>query len=229
MKIKGLTNNQLKLIAMTAMLLDHAGMLLFPQYKILRIIGRIAFPIFAYMIAEGCLHTRNRQKYLLGLFMPALIIQAVYIVAMNSLYQNILITFSLSAMLIFAIDGFVKKRDRITLTVMLAVTVAVAFVTLGLPILLEKQGFVIDYGFWGVILPVAVYFAPKKVWKLTATAVILVIRGIIFGELKWFAPLALPLLMLYNGERGKLKLKYLFYIFYPAHLVILYAISLFIK
>ena len=57
----GLTNNQLKLIAMLSMLIDHVGMLLFPGVRVLRIIGRLAFPIFAYMIAEGCAHTRSRR------------------------------------------------------------------------------------------------------------------------------------------------------------------------
>ena len=57
--MKGLTNNQLKLIALVTMTLDHIGVVLFPQAQWLRIVGRLAFPIFAYMIAEGCRHTAN--------------------------------------------------------------------------------------------------------------------------------------------------------------------------
>ena len=59
----GLSGNQLKIIAMLTMLVDHIGVQLFPECIILRIIGRLSLPIFAYMIAEGCLHTRNRPKY----------------------------------------------------------------------------------------------------------------------------------------------------------------------
>ena len=57
----GLTGNQLKLIALVTMTIDHIGMQLFPRVRLLRIIGRLAFPIFAYMIAEGCRYTRNRR------------------------------------------------------------------------------------------------------------------------------------------------------------------------
>ena len=60
-RFPGLTGNQLKLIALITMTIDHIGFMLLPQVKILRAIGRIAFPIFAYMIAEGCQYTRNRK------------------------------------------------------------------------------------------------------------------------------------------------------------------------
>lgn len=58
----GLSNNALKIIAMLSMLIDHTGLMIFPEYKIFRIIGRLAFPIFAYMIAEGCFYTKKQKK-----------------------------------------------------------------------------------------------------------------------------------------------------------------------
>ena len=61
--LPGLSGNQLKIIALIAMTIDHIGLQFLPHVTILRIIGRLAFPIFAYMIAEGCLHTRNRRRY----------------------------------------------------------------------------------------------------------------------------------------------------------------------
>ena len=61
----GINAFTLKMIATVAMLIDHIGAVLFPQIEILRIIGRIAFPIFAYMIAEGCVHTKSKKKYFL--------------------------------------------------------------------------------------------------------------------------------------------------------------------
>jgi hypothetical protein len=91
----GLTNNQLKIIACISMLIDHLGVSIFPGVPVLRIIGRLAFPIFAYMIAEGCRYTKNRAKYLGIMAAMALAFQIVYFVFMNDLYQGILVTFSL--------------------------------------------------------------------------------------------------------------------------------------
>lgn len=225
MKNIGLNNNQLKMIGMAVMLLDHAGIILFPQCEILRIIGRLGFPIFAYMISEGCLYTRNRRRYLVTLLSMAIVIQAVYFIAMRSLYQNILVTFSLSVMTVFAIDAFIKNKNVKYGVIMWVTLSVVVFLSVIAPLLFKDHGFVIDYGFFGVLLPVAVYYARGKICKLASVALILVIRGLLYGELKWFALLSLPLLFLYNGERGKAGMKYVFYIFYPVHLVILYGIS----
>ena len=101
----GLNNNQLKIIAMVAMLLDHIGAYLFPQVRWLRIIGRLAYPIFAFMIAEGCRHTKNRVRYLLQMGGLAAVCQLVDYVARGSLYQCILVTFTLSILTICAIDS----------------------------------------------------------------------------------------------------------------------------
>ena len=64
----GLSGNSLKIIAAFAMLIDHVGIMFFPTVAIYRIIGRISFPIFAFMIAEGCRYTRNKLKYILAEF-----------------------------------------------------------------------------------------------------------------------------------------------------------------
>ena len=70
-----LTGNQLKILAMIAMTCDHVGLQLFPQWTFLRIIGRLALPIYAYMIAEGCRYTRDRRKYLLRMVSLAALCQ----------------------------------------------------------------------------------------------------------------------------------------------------------
>ena len=108
---KLLTNNQLKILALIAMTADHVGLQLLPQYGILRIIGRLAFPIFAYMIAEGCTYTKNRKRYLGTLAAMAALFQIVYLVAMDSVYQGIFVTFTLSVCLIFTID---RAREQKT-------------------------------------------------------------------------------------------------------------------
>ena len=76
-KFNGFTGNQLKLIALISMTCDHVGLQLLPDVLILRIIGRLALPIFAYMIAEGCRYTRNRKRYLLRMAGLAALCQGV--------------------------------------------------------------------------------------------------------------------------------------------------------
>ena len=231
----GLTNNQLKIIAMVSMLLDHVGLLFFPEEPIFRILGRIAFPIFAYMIAEGCRYTKNRMKYLGMIAGMGIVFQIVYFVAMQSLYQGILVTFSLAIITIYAIDGILKSKK---LWVCLASLAALAFVAVFLfvlPSLLGGTDFGIDYGIWGILLPLIVYFVPSHKWRICGVAILLLIRAIYYtlfplslGVLQWFSLLSIPLLALYSGKRGRAKMKYVFYIFYPAHLVILYGIAMLI-
>ena len=231
----GLTNNQLKIIAMMSMLCDHIGLLFFPTMDIFRIIGRLAFPIFAYMIAEGCRYTKNRTKYLGMIAGMGIVFQLVYLVAMGSLYQGILVTFSLAIITIYAIDGIFKSKKLWMILASIASLLFVAAFVFVLPVLLKGTDFDIDYGLWGILLPVAVYFLPNRLWRTVGIALILLARAIHYtvfpvslGTLQWFALLSVVLLALYNGERGKAKMKYVFYIFYPAHLVILYGLAMLI-
>ena len=229
----GFTNNQLKIIAMVSMLCDHVGLLFFPEADIFRIIGRIAFPIFAYMIAEGCRYTKNRAKYLGMIAGMGIVFQLVYLVAMGSLYQGILVTFSLAIITIYALDGILKSKKFWTVLASVASLAFVVFFVFVLPILLKGTDFDLDYGLWGILLPVAVYFLPNRIARTIGTAILLLVRAIHYtivpvalGPLQWFALLSVLFLALYNGERGKAKMKYVFYIFYPAHLVILYGIAI---
>ena len=112
--IAGLTGNQLKLLALFAMTCDHVGLQLLPQFIILRIIGRLAAPLFAYMIAEGCRYTHDRGRYLGRLLGMAALCQIAYFAAMRSLYQCIFVTFSLSVCLIYALDNAVRRRTTVS-------------------------------------------------------------------------------------------------------------------
>ena len=108
-----LSSNLLKIIAMAAMVIDHASVIFIgPENTVWRHIGRIAFPIFAFMIAEGCYYTRNKLRYFLTIFLLGLGCQTVYLVAEKSLYQNILITFSLSIIIIFSLENYRIKREK---------------------------------------------------------------------------------------------------------------------
>ena len=222
-KFIGLTNNQLKILALIFMTVDHIGVRLFPKYQVLRIIGRLAFPIFAYMIAEGCRYTRNKKKYILTMAAFAAVCQLVYFFAMNSLYQCILVTFTLSIALIFAFDHMASKRSARSSAIAFLVFITVTFICVGLPRLVK--GFTVDYGFLGVLLPLFIYTGRNDIEKLFLCAFGLALISIDAYYTQWFSLLALPFLAAYNGRRGKCNLKYLFYIYYPLHLVIIYAIS----
>ena len=226
MKKFGLTNNQLKIIAMLSMLADHIGVQLFPDLQILRIIGRLALPIFAYMIAEGCFYTKNKVKYLSLIAILATLCQIVYFIADGSLYLGILVVFSLSICLIFSIDGFLKKKNAASFLLMLLTVAVVIFVVYACPTLLYSYWYAVDYGIYGIILPVVIYFAKKKWLKLVAAAAVLAALATTMESYQWYSLAAIPLLCLYNGQRGKANLKYLFYIFYPTHLAIIYLIDM---
>ena len=225
-KTLGLSGNQLKIIALIAMTVDHIGLLLLPNVVILRLIGRLAMPIFAWMIAEGCRYTKNRGKYLGTLLGFGLLCQVVYLVCMQSLTQCILMTFSLSVLLIIVLDYAQKKQSFLSLCLMGGVFAAVCYICVFLPGDLPGTDFSVDYGIYGVLLPVMIYIASTKEQKLLAAAGGLVMLAIRYGLWQWFALLALPLIALYNGQRGKRKLKYLFYVYCALHLAAIYGIGL---
>ena len=223
---KLLTNKQLKILALIAMTADHVGLQLLPQYNILRIIGRLACPIFAYMIAEGCTYTKNRKRYLGTLAAMAALFQIVYFVAMGSVYQGIFVTFTLSVCLIFAIDRAKTQKSPLAVLTAALTGVTVLFLTAILPALLPHTDYAVDYDLWGALLPVAVYLVPGRVWKLVASAIMLVPLALEWGGNQWFALAALIPLALYSGKRGKYRMKNLFYIYYPAHLVVIWLLDM---
>lgn len=224
-RIPGLTGNQLKLIALVAMTLDHMGLMLLPGVPILRILGRLAFPIFAYMIAEGCRYSRNRGKYLLSMACLALVCQIVYFFAMGSLYMSVLVSFTLAILTIYALD-FARRKGGATLLMPLAALSAVIFLAKVLPHLLNGTDYAIDYGLWGILLPVLVYLGKTKGQKLLLCATALCLIALESGGIQWWSLAALPLLLAYSGHRGKRKMKYLFYIYYPLHLVVLQGLAM---
>ena len=235
MKSFSLTNTQLKLIAITAMTLDHIGRELLPQWPILTIIGRLAYPIFAYMIAEGCWHTKHRKQYFLTVFGLGAVCQIVFYIATGSMYQNILITFSLSILTIYAIDYCKQSLDNHSVTVpyisvllMLTELALVAFLCRFLPNKLDND-FWIDYGLIGVCIPVVLYLVTNKTYKLICLTIMLALMAYNMGGEQWYALITVPLLALYNGKRGTARLKYLFYIFYPSHLAIIYGIKMLLE
>ena len=213
----GLTGNQLKILAMLFMTCDHVGLQLFPQAVWLRWIGRLALPIYAFLIAEGCRHTRSRKRYLLRLASMAALCQTVYFFAMGSLYQCILVTFSLSVALIWLAE---LSEDGKTWLLFVSMA-GVFFLCVVLPDLLTGTDFAVDYGLSGVLLPLFIYFGGTK--GMLAGLTILALNH---GGSQWLAFAAVPLLLCYNGQRGNANIGRLFYWYYPLHLAVIYGISL---
>ncbi len=231
-KFECLSNNTLKIIACVSMFLDHLGFLVFTEVELLRILGRIAFPIFAYMLAEGCFYTRNKLKHFLIILAFGVIIQIVMFLFSGYTRFNIFLVFSASIVLIYAFDWInksVKDKDGRQFSV-----AVILFVGLGLlfcAIELNTWLFFDNYSLYGIFTPVVLYILkttlPKfqKTSMLIALAILSIIYAISMDYVMYYLLLAIPLLALYNGERGKLNMKYFFYVFYPAHFVFLEILS----
>ena len=212
-----LSGNALKIIAAVFMVIDHVGLLFFPGNLLFRILGRLSFPLFAFLIAEGCRHTRSRKRYFLSIFSLAVACQAVYAFFGDWMYLSVLFTFSLAILTIYAMDRF--KADRSAKNeVLLTLTIASVF--------LLNNFFTIDYGFWGCMAPVFASILQDTSWDnhrshVTMFGIGLVMLSLSLGGIQWWCLLTLPLLLCYSGKRGKGNLKYFFYLFYPAHLALL--------
>ena len=244
-KLRVLNSNTLKLIAAASMLIDHMGLIFFPTVLWLRALGRLAMPIFAFCIAEGCRYTRNKTRYFLMLFGLGAACQLVYFIFdPTTIYFGILITFSFSILIIYAMQ-FAKKilfDEEKKIGEKLAAWLPFIFLLAGTGVFCHF--FAVDYGFMGILMPVfASVFdfhripapdglkkldcLPARVLCMLAPLTLFIFTNP-FWKLTLFSLFAIPVLLLYNGERGKYKMKYFFYIFYPLHLGLLEGIYILI-
>lgn len=215
-----LSGTALKLIAMACMAVDHIGDVFFPSQVWMRVIGRIAMPVFAFCVAEGCFHTHDRKKYLTRLGLFALISEIPFDLVTNGKllefgHQNIMATFFwtvLALTLYDRIKGDGKDRKKLAA----AVGVLILFAVLSLVLRL-------DYSFTAFgIIAIFHCFREKPLWfrNVIAMSYHLLVRnvGVHFFGLLGFVPL-----FFYNGEKGR-GLKWLFYLFYPCHLLLIFII-----
>ncbi len=240
----------LKLIAIITMLIDHTGAIIYTDNLIFRIIGRLSFPIFAFLIAEGYAHTRDSKKYISRVFIFAMISQIPFFLAFYlydgsfNIYDivnyfsgnlNVLFTFTLA---LFAIWSYENMNKILS-----------AFVVFSLCLLATSLG--VDYSFYGVLLVFVFYIFKSKTGKILAFFVVHFIylcqtRGIItfvdgipsintliFMNISYTLVMIMPLvssifIYFYNGQLGSKKLKWFFYVFYPAHILILYLIKIYL-
>ncbi len=237
----------LKIIAIISMMTDHVGAVLFPDQVWMRYVGRLAFPIFCFLIAEGFAHTKNVPKYLMRLGMFALISEIPFNLAFKGklfFYGgcNVFITLFLGLLALVIFDA-INRMEGIPKPVLLLISlVPVA------ALCRTADSLGSDYGKYGVMLIFIFYifrenrtaallvFALSTLLKygLTTTpypqALMLFKAGgktwFFFEQTQLYCLLAAIPLALYSGECGSRRFKWLFYAFYPAHLMILWLISL---
>ena len=236
----GLSNDKLKIVAAASMLIDHIGAYLFPHIIVLRIIGRIAFPIFAFMIAEGCHYTGNKKKYLFNMILLAVFCQGAFY-PFKPGYFRIPVTFCISIAVIYLLQytmdkiyGDCRMVEKVfSVAVLLLAVLAVAYI---------NRIYRIDYGFYGCMTPAIVSVVyrsegmPQKDRKydtlyrklgMLALALWFVYKE--YGGVQIYSFFAIALLATYNGKRENTVPKYFFYAFYPLHLAVIYAVKYFIR
>ncbi len=233
-KFVSLTGFHLKYIAMLTMTIDHIGAVLLPRispyYNLFRGIGRIAFPIYCYLLVEGFIHTSNRKSYLTRLLLFAMISEIPFDMALfhfplnHSLsflmsHQNVFFTLSSAflAMCLFEKYWFTQPLMSFSWLFIIGFT---------------AEWFHFDYGLTGILV-VMIIFICKRLrtdFPPLLTGILTILPLISFESLTGFCPaLAVPFLWLYNEKKGSPLpggrsfpgAKYLFYAYYPLHLTIL--------
>lgn len=228
----------LKLLAIISMAVDHAGYALYPVlppsvYDAMRLIGRLAMPIFCFLIAEGYFHTRDVRRYSGRLFLFALLSEVPYDLLntrgaslLEFSAQNVFFTLAAALAAIWLYDTFAERNQPVPALLSLLACAALCEI------------FQTDYGAFGVLFVFVFYrFRGQKTARATAFLVCvtvfflyeLLVRDV---GLRWSlalacAALAIIPISLYNGEKGygSRVTQLFFYAFYPAHLLILFAVG----
>jgi hypothetical protein len=206
-----MTGTTLKILAFGFMLVDHIGYFLFPDLMLLRIIGRLSFPLFAWLLVEGFEHSRDWRLYGLRLFLLALVSQPIYYLASGLTNLNILFSLTLGLLLL-----------RLTQINTYCQILVYSIVALLLPF---SDRFPFEYGSYGLMLILLMALKAPFGVNVLAWLVLHIIITQIAWDIQFFAFFALFLLWFYNGDRGRKIPKYLFYSFYPVHLLIFYFIK----
>ena len=213
-KINGLSGSTLKIIAIILMVIDHIGAILFPNLIVLRIIGRSAFPIFCFLLVEGLMHTHNKWHYALRLGIFALISQVPFSLALadTPIYlEHLNVFFTLFIGLLMLIGFEYSKEQSLSCIVIFICAIFVA------------DTLRTDYGAMGIMIILIFYFYNKQK-NFLGLAIALFIVNSLSPSTQIFSVFSLIPIYFYNGKRG-ISLKYVFYIFYPVHLLILYFIG----
>ncbi|MBQ9662075.1 MAG: TraX protein [Oscillospiraceae bacterium] len=225
-KYKVLSGSALKCIALITMIIDHIGVVLlkdsrivlfgtgsgaFTLYTLMRKIGRLAFPLYCFLLVEGFLHTHDRKKYGLNLLLFALISELPWNLehtgTLRYAAQNVFFTLFLGYVGLCCIEYF-RQRPREQLASLLL-------------LFLIALNLKADYGVTGFGFILMLY-------ALRQQKILQALVGCCFLSSTWVGGLAFIPINLYNGERGFIRgkvLKYAFYAAYPLHILILYWIK----
>lgn len=223
---KILSGSALKLIALITMFIDHTAVVFLKDaspvimrigahtltlYKLMRYIGRLSFPIFAFLIIEGFLHTSDRRKYGMRLLIFALISELPWNLEHTGIWhyasQNVFFTLFLGYAGLCVIEYFKNDTKRQAILLILLLIAAVIMRA--------------DYGASGFGFIIMLYL-------LRQNRVYQTVLGCCILPSRWIAGLAFIPINLYNGKRGFIKggfAKYIFYAVYPAHMLALYFIK----
>ena len=234
---KRLPQEALKLIACITMLIDHFGHAIVPYlpvsymeelYYACRIIGRIAFPIYCFLLVEGMRNTRNAGKYILrlavGILLAELPFDILFEGGVSWESQSVMVTLTLGAVMLLCMQKTEKKWLKVLLV---------------LPFALLAELARCDYGAGGIVM-IAVFALFDKLilqtvalflvnWQLLPSAAIEIFGVVIIIQL--LATLAMIPISLYNGKKltHNKVVQWMFYLFYPVHLLILWLIFSFIR
>ena len=224
----------LKIIAIISMFCDHFGDFYFEKTTFLNFIGRLAFPIFAFQIAQGYIHTKDIKKYILRLIVFSFISQIPYMLfyhfVFNRIFEvNVIFTLLFGLLSILIYDKYHKFVGVCSCILLGTIAHFLHF----------------DYGFFGVFIVFMFYVLRDKKIYMSIGFIIAVILKYYLKIIKYAAPftyiflgnnyskamyatfLAIVPILFYNGKKGK-DVKYLFYIFYPAHLLVLGLLKLYL-
>lgn len=202
------------------MIIDHVGLFFFPNLLVMRLIGRISFPLFGWLLANGADHTRSIKKYLLRLLLLAIISQIPFLLAnrfVDPRFSDLNIVFTLA--LALSAIAVIKYNNNKIIWIAAGTLAALAATLLKT-----------DYGAFGVISIIGFYiFLKNKLFLVIAQIIIFLVPYILLllnnsTSIELIGLLSLPLIIFYNGKQGP-KVKYLFYIFYPLQYIIIYIIQ----
>ena len=226
---KGLNANILKLIAIIAMLLDHVAVCFMPMsvwYMVLRTLGRITMPIMSFFIAEGYFHTHDLKKYVLRLGVFAVISHFPYVLCFsNDLYavtSSIMVPLLLGLCALWLYDKRPVGKWQSYALIVLCFLLSVPCDWSCMPVFL-----ILLFGMYRNT-PKLMFMRYSVICAIFAICTVLQdITLLYMGGLF----LAIPLLALYSGERGRANalIKWGFYAFYPTHLLLLFFISCCLK
>lgn len=212
-----LSSFDLKILALLTMLIDHIGFAFYPDNIVLRIIGRTSFILYAFLLVEGFMFTSNVNKYILRLLAFGLLSEVPYdLLFTNGLgveKQNVFFTLALAIHGLNSLKSFVHNHFSTLFVVSIHCLIA--------------ELLRLDYGSYGILVMFAFYFFRESYQKkIVAVEGLSVLFSVLLNSvIQIFAFLAFIPIFYYNGAKGKYINKYLFYLFYPVHLLIIFLIK----